>query len=111
MTDILTVIARMSFRPAATMPQLPHEYSIRGRTASPADYDALSAAIRARGVTERWNAKRLCAGEPLTLGAGAGRPARYLYPGDGWRYWQMGPTINRNLVTEAERLRAEGFIS
>jgi hypothetical protein len=46
---------------------------------------------------------------------------RYLYPGDGWRYWHMakdlsgspGPDnriINRNRVEDAARLREAGII-
>lgn len=94
MSDILAVIGRLRWRRATTM-ALPHEYCVRGRDGSPEDWFALQAAIKASPVTERWR----------------GRRNRYLYPGDGWKYWDQPPhpLINRMRVEDdLERLRAEG---
>jgi hypothetical protein len=112
---LLDVIARLSFRPARATtrwghPQDPHEYTIRWKADDAADWVALFEAIGERGVIERY-------------AKGRAKPRRYLYPGDGWRYWHMAanldgpphPTdnwiINRNTVEEAERLRGLGIIS
>ncbi len=70
---ILATIARLSFRFAKTMPELPHEYTERRRAADDADYVALYEAIMHDGVIQWWRRKH----------------ARYLYPGDGWVYWSM----------------------
>jgi len=63
-----------------TLAWMPHEYCVRTE-ANRADYTVLLGAIRTHGV----------------LGEYGGRRFRYLYPGDGWRYWQIPPypLINR----------------
>lgn len=87
------------------MPEMPHEYTVRREAADDADYVLLFEAIQSQGVVERWR----------------GRRGRYLYPGDGWRYWPMTAKmnsrleysrhINRNRIEEAQRLRAIGLIT
>ena len=115
MTDeILAVIGRLSFRIAKTMPQIPHQYTVRQEAAAEADYVALHRAIRADGVIEFWHGRKVSGNQPIECGTG--RPMRYLYPGDGWRYWYMSDLprsriINRNRIEDAERLRQEGLIS
>jgi hypothetical protein len=95
----LAVIARLSFRRAKTMPHIPHEYTVKKD--NPADYEALFHAIQQNGVDERWQ----------------GRIKKYLYPGDGWKYWTMtthAPSshiLNRMLIEhDADRLRREGQV-
>lgn len=73
-SDILAVIDRLDWTFAKTMPENPHEYTIRDKARDPADFARLYAAIEEHGSWERWN----------------GRRYRYLYPGDGWRYWILG---------------------
>ena len=103
--DVLAVIARLSFRAAKThtrwgQPQIPHEYTVRKPEApeAEADYVALWNAIEKGGVVERFGRNR----------------RRYLYPGDGRKYWHMGPlyqsqVINRMLIEDdLPRLRREG---
>jgi hypothetical protein len=112
--ELLAVIGRLSFRVAKSMPQIPHQYTVRGTAADEADYIALHNAIRADGVIERWHGRRVIGSNPIERGPG--RPMRYLYPGDGWRYWYMSALtrskiINRNRVEDAEKLRKEGLIS
>ena len=114
MTDILATIGRLSFRVAKTMPQIPHQYTVRHEADDEADYVALHNAIGADGVIEYWYGRRALGGKPIERGRG--RPMRYLYPGDGWRYWYMsGLTrsriINRNRVEDAERLRQVGLLT
>jgi hypothetical protein len=105
--DVLAAIGRLSFRFARTMPQWPHEYTVRNRSDPDQHkaYMALYDAIKEHGVVERFT--------------GTGKPSfkRYLYAGDGYRYWfenqdrNMSRIINRNLVEDAEKLRARGLIS
>lgn len=115
--DILAVIGRLRFVYARTMPQLPHEYTVRERAANDADYVALYEAIMRDGVIEWW------------CGAPGGRkamPARYLNPGDNWIYWSMSARrsdregrhpleishhINRCRIEERQRLIAAGRVS
>jgi len=96
--SICAVIESLSFRFARTMPEIPHEYVVRGPE-NEAAYVALFNAIMEHGVYERW----------------AGRHKRYLYPGDGWKYWAMtvelqeSRIINRmRIEDDLERLRREG---
>ena len=71
--DHLEIIGRLAWRVAKTMPELPHEYTQRKR--QDPRLEALFVvpfhAIQTDGVFERWK----------------GRRKRYLYPGDGWKYW------------------------
>jgi hypothetical protein len=60
---------------------------------------AVEAAIASEGTFERWK----------------GRKKRYLYPGDGWKYWAMtthmpsSRVLNRmRIEDDLARLRAEG---
>ena len=71
----LALIEQLSFRVAKSMPELPHEYTVRDRTddAREAAYVGLFDLIQAKGVIERYQ----------------GRARRYLYPGDGRKYWAM----------------------
>lgn len=110
MPDILARIARLRFVFARTMPDLPHEYTVRKRAADDADYVALYEAIMRDGVIEWWRNKH----------------ARYLYPGDGWCYWSMSSKrsdenawhplivsrhINRYQIEERNKLIAVGLVS
>ena len=55
------------------MPEIPHEYTVHTVRSeeNEAAYIALFNAIAVDGTFERWR----------------GRRKRYLYPGDGWKYW------------------------
>ena len=78
MTAILAVIARLTFVFAKTMPENPHEYTVRSKdegSDAAADYARLYQAVQEHGQWEKWGKNRY----------------QYLYPGDGWRYWTMGP--------------------
>jgi hypothetical protein len=111
-TDILAVITRLDFVFAKTMPEMPHEYTVRRKVRDDADYVALFEAIMRDGELEYW-------GKDGVLFY----PARYLMPGDGWRYWSMSGWrndaegrqplavsrhINRSRLEEGEKLRAAG---
>ena len=90
LTDILIIIGRLAFRVAKTMPRIPHEYTVRS-VATEADYVTLFNAITRDGHPECYN----------------GRKRKYLYPGDGWKYWAMttflpeSKVINRTRIEDA----------
>ena len=67
---------------AKTMPQCPHEYIVRGKTADDDTYFAMFRAIEERGVWREWN----------------GTPQQYLHPGDGYYYWKMTNDINESTI-------------
>jgi hypothetical protein len=101
MEEILQTIGRLTFRVAKTMPEIPHEYTVRNPESEDA-YVALFKAIMERGTFERWK----------------GRKRRYLYPGDGRKYWAMTTSqphsrvINRmRIEDDIDRLRREGQIA
>jgi hypothetical protein len=83
--ELRDVIARLHFRFAKTMADIPHEYVVRSADNQTA-YAALLKAIRAHGVPGEFQ----------------GRTYRYLYPGDGWRYWLIPPypLINRARLSD-----------
>jgi hypothetical protein len=85
--ELHAAIRRLTFVYAKTMPHIPHEYVVR-IAENEADYTRLYRAVQEHGRWEKWGKARY----------------RYLYPGDGWRYWIMGPTkwsfiINRARIT------------
>jgi|HubBroStandDraft_4_1064222.scaffolds.fasta_scaffold115716_2 hypothetical protein len=104
---ILALIDRLVFKQARAKnrwgrPQIPHSYVVRGRPPDiEALYVALFAAIQQHGRDERYS----------------GRRKKYLYPGDGRKYWAMttdlttSGVLNRMLIEDdLDRLRREGQI-
>jgi len=67
---------------AKTMPQYPHWYIVRGKTAEEDAYFSMFRAIEVRGVWREWN----------------GTPQQYLHPGDGYYYWKMNDDINESII-------------
>jgi len=74
---------------AKTMPQCPHEYIVRGKTADDDTYFALFRAIEERGVWREWN----------------GTPQQYLHPGNGYYYWKMTDDINESTIINRAKER------
>jgi hypothetical protein len=84
--ELREVIARLTFVFAKTLAWMPHEYVVRTAD-NQATYGELVAAIRRHGIPGQFR----------------GRRYKYLYPGDGWRYWWMGPKyplINRAKLSD-----------
>jgi hypothetical protein len=81
----LDLIRQLQWRVAKTMPEIPHQYATRkpDDPALEAAYCALHGFIESSEVRERWK----------------GRRKRYLYPGDGFKYWHMGQLfVHGNVV-------------
>ena len=99
--DFLDIIARLPFRVAKTMPHMPHQYTVRGKGGTEEDYRTLWDVIHTTGVR----------------GSYRGRSGKYLYPGDGRKYWHMGPlrmsrVLNRMLITDdLDRIIGEGKLT
>ena len=79
-------IAALAFRVAKTMPEIPHEYTVRSPE-NEAAYVALFNLILENGVYEKWR----------------GRKYQYWYPGDGWKYWRMNNDIQYSLCLNRAR--------
>jgi hypothetical protein len=84
-------IAALAFREAKTMPEAPHEYTVR-TPENEAAYVALFTLIGEQGVHEKW----------------AGRRYQYFYPGDGWKYWRMTSDIRQSRVLNRARAEEAG---
>jgi hypothetical protein len=76
------VLAGLPWTVAKTMPHVPHEYVVRGRTVPVETYTLIVNAIRTYGERGRYG--------PYS--------GRYLKPGDGFKYWCIPPVINRDRV-------------
>jgi hypothetical protein len=101
---ILHILGQLEFRTARPTdqrgnPQVPHAYTVR----SPENeqcYVALWNAVEAHGREERYNRRK----------------KKYLYPGNGFKYWHMGAlyqsrVINRmKIEDDLPRLIAEGQV-
>jgi hypothetical protein len=72
---------------AKTMPQHPHEYTLRKHARSELEFEAVVAYIRECGVPERF-----------------GR-ATYIYlPVDDWKYWTMGAPLPATILINRARI-------
>jgi len=104
---ILRIIAQLEWRQARAKdrfghPQIPHAYIVRGRPpGNEALFVTLFHAIQRHGRDERYNRRR----------------KKYLYPGDGFKYWSMtthepsSGVLNRmKIEDDIDRLRREGQI-
>ena len=99
----LALIAQLPFQVAKSMPELPHEYTVRDTANSEREtaYVLLFHLIQAEGVIERYRYQ--------------GHSKRYLYPGDGFKYWAMtmhepsSQVINRMRIEDDIELRRRGI--
>ena len=84
LTDSEFAIAAASFvwTFAKTMPQYPHEYIVRGKTADDGTYFSMFRTIEINGKWRTWN----------------NSPCQYLYPGDGYYYWKMTDNIEESVI-------------
>ena len=72
---------------AKTMPQNPHEYIVRGKTADKNLYFAMFRTIEAYGDPGEWNNESY----------------QYLRPGDGYYYWKMTDNIEESIIINRSR--------
>jgi hypothetical protein len=79
--ELRRLIAGLDFVFARTMPHIPHEYVVLSE-ANRAAFLELRAAILRHGIPLKFSERRY----------------RYLFPGDGWKYWMVWPSplINRD---------------
>ena len=80
--EFRTAAASFTWTFAKTMPECPHWYIVRGKTADDETYFAMFRAIEERGVWREWN----------------GTPQQYLHPGDGYYYWKMTDDIEESII-------------
>jgi hypothetical protein len=72
---------------AKTMPQHPHEYTLRKNARDDQEFEAVVSFIRAEGYTERHN----------------GRTYTYLNV-DDWKYWTMGAPLPKTIILNRARI-------
>jgi hypothetical protein len=91
--DARRYVASVTWRFAKTMPQWPHEYTVRAwRPDLEQGFCAFASLIRTQGVVKPWPRD-------------AARP-RYRHPYlelDGWQYWTMSPDIEEVAVINRAR--------
>ena len=80
--EFVATAASFTWTYAKTMPQCPHEYIVRGKTADDETYFAMFRSIEAHGVWGIWN----------------GTPHQYLHPGDGHYYWKMTDDMSESII-------------
>jgi hypothetical protein len=92
---ILAVISRLAWRFARTMPNQPHEYVVRSLE-NEADFTALFHAIREAGVRQKY------------VPTDGRRPYwnRYLWPGDGHKYWAMTTSARQSRIINRAKVEA-----
>ena len=81
-SDFIEVAQSFTWTFAKTMPQDPHWYIVRGKTADDDTYFAMYCSIKDRGVWRSWK----------------GTPQQYLLPGDGFYYWKMTDIIEESII-------------
>lgn len=94
LADAHAYIARVRWQFAKTMPQWPHEYTVREwRLDLEAAFEAFARLIRETGVVKPW---------PPT--AAVPRYHHTYLDIDGWEYWTMGEPIEKTTVINRARL-------
>ena len=76
---------------AKTMPDCPHEYIIRGKTANDETYFAMFKTIEERAD---W-------------GEYAGTQYQYLHPDDGYYYWKMTGDMSESIIINRAKEESE----
>jgi hypothetical protein len=85
---IRTFIAGHRWVFAKTMPQWPHEYTLRKNAPDEEEFLRLVTFIREHGYDERF-----------------GKSATYIYLNvDGWKYWSMGAPVPDTILINRARL-------
>jgi hypothetical protein len=88
--EFAAFVAQAPWRYAATMPHIPHEYTLR-RQHDPALFEAAVRFIREHGYQARW-----------------GRAIRTHVNLDGKRYWTMGAPVEQTIVLNRADLERGG---
>lgn len=92
MFDATAFIRRSAWIFAKTMPEIPHEYTVRGRTAaSDEEFFEMVRHIRENGYVRPW---------------GRYRNTYLEIPDDSgvcWRYWTMGNPVEETTIINRER--------
>jgi uncharacterized protein YjlB len=85
--EFITAAASLTWTYAKTMPQNPHEYIVRGKTADEDTYCAMFRTIEERGEWGSWNDEKY----------------QYFHPGDGYYYWKMTDNIAESVIINRAR--------
>ena len=80
--DFAKAAASLTWTFAKTMPQCPHEYIVKGKTADVEVYEMMFDTIGEHGGWGEWK----------------GTPQQYYRPGDGYYYWRMTDDVNESVI-------------
>jgi hypothetical protein len=80
--QFIAAAASFTWTYAKTMPQDPHEYIVRGKSADEDTYCAMFRTIEERGEWRSWNKEQY----------------QYFHPGDGYYYWKMTNDIAESVI-------------
>lgn len=87
-------IREVTWRFAETMPQWPHEYTVRDwRPDLDVEFEAFAALIRRAGIVKPWPAD-----------AAVPRYRHRYLAIDGWDYWTMGSPLQETTIINRARL-------
>jgi hypothetical protein len=87
LTELRAFVASSEWQCAVTMPEHPHEYTLRRRAPDPSRFQWFVLFIRVHGYERRFQ----------------GRPYRYLDL-DGWSYWTMGAPLHQTILINRARI-------
>ena len=80
--EFVVAAMSLSWTFAKTMPECPHEYIVRGKTADEETYFAMYRAIEAHGEWREWYDNKY----------------QYYHPGDKYYYWKMTDNIEESII-------------
>ena len=90
MDELRSFVQESTWKFAKSMPQTPHEYSLRRNAKDEVLFERVVIHIRQVGYQQKW-----------------GR-ATYTYLDiDGWQYWTMGSPLDQTILINRARLRRE----
>lgn len=91
-------VAHVHWRFAVTMPQWPHEYTVRDWEPSREDeFESFVRLIREQGERRPW-----------PRGATVPKYHNIYFELDGWQYWTMGAPISETTVINRARIDSKG---
>ena len=95
--DGRSYVAKVRWQFAKTMPQWPHEYTVRDwRADLDADFDQFVSLIREAGAVKPW-----------PRDSSHPRYHHTYLSIDGWEYWTMGEPISQTVVINRARLSTD----
>jgi hypothetical protein len=90
MDDLRAFVQASSWRFAKSMPQMPHEYTLRREAKDEALFERVILHIRQMGYQKKW-----------------GKTTYTYLDIDGWQYWTMGAPLEATILINRAKLRGD----